>query len=96
MKPRILRYVELDTNGEPIHENFHSHDGGLSENSAFDQLAAAAARKGHTIVRLCNHDDNCRNPVLDEIEGDGNGGIRAKDSGPGMDGVELWQEDMGR
>ena len=58
--------------------------------------AAAAARKGHTIVRLCNHDDNCRNPVLDEIEGDGNGGIRAKDSGPGMDGVELWQEDMGR
>jgi hypothetical protein len=91
---RILRYVELNASGEPCAEMFSSRIGGASENARWGLLVASAAKKHHTLIRLCNHADDCRNPNLAEIEGDGKGGIRAKGDGRGMDGVELWDARM--
>jgi hypothetical protein len=93
MHERILRYVELDALGEPIHECLHSHFGGPSEDESFGLLVASATKKGHTIVRLCGHADDCRNPDILQIEGDGNGGIRAKaEFENALNGVELWEQ----
>lgn len=92
-RERILRYVELDADGVPFHENFHSHMDGFTEEESFDLLVAAASKKGHTIVRLCGHADDCRNPDITQIEGDGNGGIRAKaEFENALNGVELWEQ----
>jgi hypothetical protein len=93
MPERILRYVELNSTGEPVAEVFSSRIDGASENARWGLLVASAAKKGHTLIRLCNHGDDCRNPSLHEIEGDGEGGIRAKREG-GMDGVEIYDEGM--
>lgn len=89
---RVLRYVELDGAGRPCAEMTASIFHGTEE-GAFTELVAAAAQNGHTIVRLCNHDEGCRAPRLDEIEGDGRGGFRAKARFPGaLRNVERWDE----
>ena len=73
---RILRYVELDASGTPISECLSTRYGGDDEEMRFAALVEEAARKGRTIVRLCNHEEGCSNPFLHKIEGDGNGGLR--------------------
>ena len=98
---RTVRYVELDAAGGPVAENFHSgpsrrkNGSSRSEEEWFTDLVAAAAKKGHTIVRLCNHEDDCANPSLNEIEGDGEGGIKAR-AGYTLDGCEMWDPSMER
>lgn len=88
---RVIRYVELNADGEPRAEARSMRVGGESENARWALLVASAAKKGHTLVRLCNHLDTCRNPNLGEIEGDGQGGFRARVEFPdALSGVELW------
>jgi len=103
VEDRIVRYVKLNTTGVPIAENLHTgpsrnRDGSSrSEDDYFAEVVAAAALKGHTIVRLCNHEDNCRNPMLEQIESDGNGGVRVKPGNPeALNGVEFWNPGMER
>lgn len=88
---RNLRYVELDSNGTPFHENWKSWDGGLTEDAMYADLTALAAERGHTLVRIAADDPKRdRNPDLSEIEGDGKGGIRAKAGKPNaLDGITV-------
>jgi len=80
---RNLRYVELNENGIPFHENWKMWFDGPSEDEMWSEMTAMAADRGHTLLRIATDDPKRdRNPRLVEIEGDGNGGIRAKDAYP--------------
>ena len=74
---RILRYVELNASGKPIHEATAAWFDGPTVEEAYAQLVIDAAHNGNTVVRL-KDSRYARNPNLDDIEGDGEGGIRAK------------------
>ena len=88
---RNLRYVELDVNGTPFHENWKSWSDGPTEDAMWAELVTMAAERGHTLVRIAADDPKRdRNPDLSEIEGDGRGGIRAKAGKPNaLKGVRL-------
>lgn len=80
---RNLRYVELDTNGNPFHENWKSWVDGPDEETVWADLVDAATAKGHTLIRISADDPRTdRNPRLDEIQSDGRGGIMAKPAHP--------------
>ena len=88
---RIIRYVELNTNGEPFHECLSARIGGADEEERWSALVEESAHHGQSIVRLCNHEARCCNPVLTEIESDGRGSIQAKADYPdALDSIEFW------
>ena len=88
---RNLRYVELDSSGVPFHENWKSWADGPTEGEVWADLVQLAQDRGHTLIRIsADNPRTDRNPRLDEIEGDGRGGIRAKAGKPNaMKGVRL-------
>lgn len=83
---RTLRYVELDASGRPFHEATASWEGGPTADEVWGILVADAAAKGNRVVRL-RDSRYAQNPRLEDIEGDGNGGFRAK-PGKVLRGVE--------
>lgn len=101
---RVIRYIELNADGLPFHENLHTGvslraDGSSqSEEDWFVGMQEAATAHGTSIVRLCNHvDRSCDNPDLGEIESDGDGGLRAKPEFPhALRNIEFWHPDMER
>jgi hypothetical protein len=97
LETRVIRWVELTNGGGLVAQNTHTGisqraDGSSrDEEDYFAEVEAAATAKGHTLVRLCNHDDTCRAPSIGEIEGDGNGGIQAMAEFPqAMRDVQMW------
>jgi hypothetical protein len=93
---RTIRWVELTSTGVPFSAVMHSgpshrrDDSSRTEDDYFDEIEAASAAKGQTIVRLCNHEDNCRNPNPSEIEV-ADGKLKARSDHPdALDGVEIW------
>ena len=76
-----LRFVELDTTGRPFHEFSGPIPDGPEGDAVWAQLVTDAAHKGHTVVRL-KDSRYARNPNLEDIEGDGKGGFRAKPGKP--------------
>ena len=87
MNDRTLRYVEMDANGNPFHEATSGWAEGPTEDEAWAVLVEDAAAKGHTVVRLLDS-RYATNPNLNDIEGDGKGGFRAK-AGKTLKGVTL-------
>lgn len=99
---RIIRYVELDSTGVPFHSNTHAgsptnSDGSpASEEEFFAHLQGLSTSRGQSLIRLCNHGEH-NAPHPDDIESDGNGGVRAKPEYPdALNEVEFWHPSMER